>query len=119
MVAARSRARSSVAMRVNVPVGTSAHLEHRVARSDAPKLGVGRVGADALEELADLPLPPAQVGAQHVDLGIVGDLDRGERLDPAADAQLTRSGGAEVANPLGLAAGRHEVAAAVVDEEVD
>jgi hypothetical protein len=42
---------------------------------DPPKLLVARVGSDAVEERADLPLPALEVGAQDRGLVVVGKLD--------------------------------------------
>src|SRR4051812_38289333 len=111
--AASRRSRSSDGTSPNVPGGTSADPEHRVPRCDRDDRLVGRIGTDALEELADLPLPPAQVRAE--DLGLVGvvHLVERERLDAPTDPQLTGSGGAQVADPLRLAARGDEVAGAV------
>ena len=55
----------------------------RVQRRDPAQVLVGRIGADALEEGADLPRPLLQVRAQEQDLLVVGDLGGGELLDPA------------------------------------
>src|SRR5438045_2327915 len=55
-------------------------LEHRVVGHDGEELVVGRVGADAAEELPDLPLPTAQVLAQDRHGIRAGDLGGGEGL---------------------------------------
>src|SRR4051812_35280664 len=117
--AASRRSRSSEDTAPNVPGGTSADPEHRIPGRDRGDGLVGRIGADALEELADLPLPLAQVRAEDLDLVGVGHLVERERLDPTANPQLTGPGGAQVAHPLGLASRSDEVAGAVVVEQVD
>ena len=48
-----------------------------------------------------------------------GDRHAAERFHPAADPQLARAGGLEVAHPLRTTAGRHQVALPVVLEQVD
>ena len=58
-------------------------------RADGEQLGVGRVGADAVEEDADFGLPPFQVGAEDRRLVGVGELLGPEVLDLLADPQLT------------------------------
>src|SRR4051794_39159382 len=99
--AASRRSRSSDGTVPNVPGGTSADPEHRIPGRDRGDRLVGRVGTDALEELAALPLPPPQVRAE--DLGLVGvvHLVERERLDPTTDPQLAGPGGTQVADPLG------------------
>ena len=68
----------------------SADLEDRVLRSGCEQFVVGGVGADTVEELADLPLPAAEVGAQ--DLGLVGVVDLDERHVFAAPAEAKVAG---------------------------
>src|SRR5918994_1481154 len=94
-------------------------LEGRMAGGDRAELVVGGVGAHALEEHADLNLPALEVGPQHRDLLVVAELARPEVLDLLADPELPRAGHAQVAHPLRFAAGSHEVALALVLEQVD
>ena len=53
----RQRARASSTTSRRAPCARSADPEHGVVGRDPPELLVGRVGPDAAEELADLPLP--------------------------------------------------------------
>src|SRR5262245_59025283 len=62
------------------PTSSSEDAERRVVGGDAAEVGVGRRRAHAVEEDADLELPSLQVGAQDLDLVVVGDLDGTERL---------------------------------------
>src|SRR3569833_373810 len=96
----------------------SAEPEDRVTRCDLEQLLVGGGRVDAVEEHADLELPAPQVGAQDLRLHLVGHLGRGEDLDPAAEVQLPATGHPHVPNPLRVAAGGHEVALALVPEQV-
>src|SRR4051812_49175635 len=86
---------------------------------DPPKLVVGRRGADAVEERADLPLPALEVGAQDRGFVVAGKLDRRERLRAPAQEQAALAPCAKVANPLRVAAGRDEVARAFERQQVD
>ena len=93
-------------------------FERRVLGRDGAELIVAGVWPGALEEDPDLCLPPFQVGAQHRDLLVVGELSAAEALGTPAHSQFTGSGGAQVAYPLGLAAGCDEVTAATDGEQV-
>jgi hypothetical protein len=94
------------------------HLERRVPGRDGADLIVARVRPGALEEDPDLGLPSLEVGAQDGYLLVVGELPAAEALGTLAHPQLTGSGDPQVAHPLGFAAGRDEVAAPVVVEQV-
>src|SRR5579875_2693024 len=100
-----------------MPAGRE-HLERRVPGGDGPDLVVARVGPDAREEDPDLYPPRPEVGAQHRHLLAVGELPAAEALRAPAQPQLAGAGGTQVAHPLGLAARRDEVAAAVVAQQV-
>jgi hypothetical protein len=69
--------------------------------------------------IADLPLPALEVPAQDRWLVVVGDLGRAERLLAAAEQQAALAAGAEVADPLGVAAGGDQVALTARGEQVD
>src|SRR3569833_2288599 len=97
----------------------SAEPEDRVTRCDLEQLLVGGGRVDAVEDHADLELPAPQVGAQDLRRLLVGHLGRGEDLDPAAEVLLPATGHPHVPNPLRVAAGGHEVALALVPEQVD
>ena len=90
----------------------------RMQRRDPAQVLVWRVGADALEERADLPGPLLQVRAQNRRLLIVGNLGGGELLHPAPLSQAALTARPEVAHPLRLAARRHDVALALEPERV-
>ena len=94
------------------------YFERRVFGCDGQDLVVAGVWPGALEEDADLCLPPFEVGPQDRYLLLVSEFPAAEGLGAPADAQFAGAGGAQVAHPLGLAAGRHEIAAAVVGEQV-
>src|SRR4051794_13760141 len=94
-------------------------LEDRVVAGDGEELLVGRVRAGAAEELADLPLPSAQVLAQDGHGVVTGDLCGREGLCLLAEAQLAGPGDAQVLHPRRDAAGRHQVLVAVELEQVD
>src|ERR1700710_654146 len=87
--------------------------EHRETRRDRCQLLVGGVRVEALEELAYLPGPLAQVLPQHRSLLVIAQLDGGERLDPPANPKLAGAGCPQVAHPLGDAARGDQVALAV------
>src|SRR5262249_34622716 len=97
------RARATPPRSSTPPGGWTPDLEHREPGGDRRHLGVGGVGADVLEEAADLPLPALQVGAEDRALLGVGQLVGFELLGPAADPQLAalaaRDGGPEVLHP--------------------
>ena len=94
--------------------------EDGVARRDAPQLLAGRVGVDAVEEDPALELPAPQVLAQDLRLGVVIDLCRGEALGLAAEAEFSLAArGAQVADPLGGAARRDQVALSACRQRVD
>ena len=66
------------------------------------------------------PRPRPQVGAQdRHDLGRVGDLAGGDALGAPPDGELGPARDAQVAHPLGVAAGGEQVAGAVEGERVD
>src|SRR3954468_23558065 len=67
-------------------------VEHREVRCHGGEVLVARVLVDALEELAHLPAPAAEVLAQHGQLLRVGHLARGDGLDPPPDPQLGAPG---------------------------
>src|ERR1700742_2345986 len=92
--------------------------EDGVVGGDAAEVGVGGVGADTFEEGADLPLPLFEVGAKDLWLLVVGDLGDRELLGLAAD-QPAPAADPDVPHPLGVAAGRDQVALAVQGEWVD
>src|SRR5215204_2459403 len=75
-----------------------------VQRRDPPQLVVWRIGADTLEEGADLPGPLLEVRAEEQHLLVVGNLGRGELLEPAALPQAALTARPQVAHPLRLAA---------------
>ena len=60
--------------------------EDRMVRSDTTDLAVRSICADAVEEHADFHLPPLEISAKHLDLLVVGELRRPERLGVASDA---------------------------------
>jgi hypothetical protein len=68
------------APRVRGPSGVLRDPKHRVQRSDAAQLLVWRIGADTLDERADLPGPLLQMGAEERQLLLVGELGGGELL---------------------------------------
>ena len=88
-------------------------------RRDGEELFVGGVGANPVEEGADLELPALQVGAEHGDLLVVAELAAAERLDLLPHPQLAGASGPEVADPLALTARRDQVAPTVELEQVD
>src|SRR4051812_22443217 len=91
-----------------------------MVRSDAGELLLGSVGLDAVEEDTGLPAPLLEVGAQQRDpLLLVGDLAERDLLRLAALDQLRRRVDADVLDPLDLAPGRGQIAAAVEVERVD
>src|SRR4051794_16941319 len=90
-----------------------------MAAGDGGQLVLRGVGAHALEEHADLELPTAEVGAQDLALGVVGQLLGGEGDEVATVAQLAGAGGPQVPHPLRLSPGGDQVAVAVVVEHVD
>ena len=106
------RARSRVPTRADLRGGPVVDAEHRVPAGDGAQLLVGGVGADAVEEHADLHLPAPQVGAQDVGLVGVGDLGGAERLDPAADPQLAASRRPAGCGPTGCRPGARRGSAA-------
>src|SRR4051812_32171660 len=93
--------------------------EDGVVGSDRGDLAVWGAAAHAAEEDADLRLPSLEVRAEDVHLRVVGQLARAERLDPAAEPQSPLACDPQVAHPLGDAARRDEVAAAVERQQVD
>src|ERR1700729_1671306 len=86
------------------------HLERRVLGSDGTELVVGGGWAGALEEDADLCLPPLEVGEQHWHLLVRGEFAAAEWLRALAQAQLARARGSQVAHPLRLTTGRDKIA---------
>src|SRR6516164_6379578 len=94
------------------------HPEDRVLGGDLAHLRVAGVRAHAFEEHADLGLPALQVGTQDRHLLPVADLERAERLAMAAANQPSLAADPNVAHPLGVPAGRDQVALAVEDEQV-
>ena len=66
--------------------GSGDDLEHRVLGRGREQFGIGRIGADAVEELTDLPLPPTQVGTEDLRLVGVGELDEADVFMAPADA---------------------------------
>src|SRR5579863_1142511 len=94
--------------------GDGFELEHRVLVSDAADLLIGGVRADAVEEDAHLCLPAPQVGAQHWDLGVAGQLLAAVVLALAAKQQIQPAFvGPDVAHPLGFAPGGDQVLASI------
>ena len=93
--------------------------EDRMVGRDPHEFTGGRVGADASEELADLPLPATEVLAQDRLLLGVRNLDRPERLASAPEQQIPAPSYAEIANPLRVPARRDEVAIPVKSEQID
>src|SRR5260370_35802522 len=93
------------------------HLERRVFGRDGADLVVARVRPGALEEDPDLCLPPLEVGAQDRYFLLAGELSAAEALGTPAQPQFAGAGGPRVAHPLGFAAGRDEVTAAIVGEQ--
>src|SRR4029077_8329709 len=97
-----------------------AQLKDGVAWRDAPQLLVRRVRSDALEEDADLGLPPLQVGPQQPRLLVVVELGCGEWIAPPAEQECALTAArTEVPHPLGLASRRHEVTLAFEGQRVD
>src|SRR5271165_59810 len=96
----------------------SKHFECRVPGRDGANLVIAGVRPGAFEEDPDLRLPPLEVGAQHRHFLIVSELPAAKVLSMLAQAQLPRADGPQVAHPLSLAAGRDEVPAAIVGEQV-
>src|SRR6266702_3171036 len=94
------------------------HLEGRVPGGDGAELLIARVRTGALEEDPDLCLPPLQVSAQDRYLLVLAELPAAEALSTPAHPQLAGADGTQVAHPLGFAAGRDEVTAAIVGEQV-
>jgi DSBA-like thioredoxin domain len=86
------------------------HFERRVSGRYGPDLVVAGVWPCALEEDPDFCLPPSQVGAQHRYLLLVGEFAAAEALGAPAHPQLVTARGAQVAHPLGFAAGRDQEA---------
>src|SRR5690349_7105442 len=62
--------------------------EHGVPGGDRQEGFVGRVGAHPAEEHADLRLPATQVGPEHLDLLLVGQLRGDVGLTATAEEQL-------------------------------
>src|SRR5262245_7306245 len=104
----------------SVNAGGSSRLDakDRVGGGDRAQLVVGWRRAESLEEASHLEAPAGEVGAQHGRLLRVVDLDRAKGLAPPAQPQLATAGGAQVADPLRLAARRDQVAGAVAFEQV-
>src|SRR5260221_13837815 len=90
-----------------------------MVRGDAAQLLVAGVGPDAAEEGADLPLPLLQVGAEQGRPLALRDLGRGEPPALAAPDGAPAAADAHVPHPLGVAAGRDQVAVALELERVD
>src|SRR3569833_1201172 len=97
----------------------SAEKEDGVAGGDLQQLPVRGVRADAVEEHADLELPALEVGPEDVRLVLVGHLGGGEDLHPAAEVQFAAARDAHVADTLGVATWRDEVALALVHAQVE
>src|SRR4051795_4188782 len=97
----------------------SADPKDGVVGRDAPYLLLRRVRPDPPEELAGLPLPLAQVGAQQVGLLGVLELDGGEVLGAPADVQLAGAAHAQVPHPLGVPARGDQVAPVLERHQVD
>src|SRR3954454_5265257 len=93
-------------------------FERRVLTDDREDLGVAGVGSDPVEEHADLELPPLQVGTQHRNLLLIGQLSTAKCLGASADPQLACPSGPQVAHPLAFAARRYQVAAPLMGEQV-
>src|SRR5208282_1811931 len=94
------------------------HLECRVLGRDGADLVVTGVWPGALEEDPDLRLPPLEVGAQHRYFLIVSELPAAKALGAPAQPQFAAADGPQVAHPLSFAAGRDQVTAAIVGEQV-
>src|SRR3984893_15337498 len=92
--------------------------EHRMIGSDTTKVLVRRVGTHPSEEHTHLRLPAFEVVAQDRHALLFGNFARFEGLDAPADAQLSRSGRAQVAHPLRLAPRRNKVLIALAGQEV-
>src|SRR5918996_1658071 len=88
-------------------------------RRDPAQLLVGRVGADALKERADLPRPLLQICAKKRQLVFVRKLGGEELVGPSTFSQPHLAAHAQVAHPLRLASGRHEVTLALELERID
>src|SRR6266536_876287 len=86
---------------------------------DAAQLLLGGVRSDAAEEDAHLSHPALQVRAQDRWLVVVGDLRGAKWLAPATEPEAALSTDAEVADPLGVAAGGDQIARAFEGEQVD
>src|SRR4051812_45669565 len=95
------------------------HPKDRVAGGDGEQFVVGRVRTHAVEEDADLEFPALQVGAEDGGLLRVGELLWREALDAPAQPEFTLARRPQVAYPLGDAAWRDQVAAALEVEQVD
>src|SRR5262249_56345813 len=92
--------------------------EDGVARRDAEKLRVGRLGGDALEERRDLESPLVEIGPQEGRLLAVAELDGAEGLAASPEAELAAAHDAQIPDPLRLTARRDEVLCPLVDQEV-
>src|SRR4029450_1509370 len=91
----------------------------RVVGCDPPNVPGGRVGADAAEELTDLPFPAAEIGAQDRFPFIVGNLHADEAFASPTEEEFALTGDAEVPHPLRVTSGRNEVPASAEGREVD
>src|SRR5580704_8787116 len=94
------------------------HLERRVPGRDGADLLIAGLWPGALEEDPDRCLPPLKISAQDRHFLVVAELPAAEALGSPADAQFAGAGGTQVAHPLSFAAGRYEVTAAIVGEQV-
>src|SRR5260370_19150170 len=94
------------------------HLECRVFGRDGADLVVAGVWPGALEEDPDLRFPPLEVGAQHRYFLIVSEFPAAKALGAPAQPQFAGADGPQVAHPLSFAAGRDQVTAAILGEQV-
>src|SRR5712691_11672059 len=92
--------------------GSSDDPKHRMVWCPPSQLLVRGVGVHA-EEPPRLPLPPAQVSAQHRWFHLVRELGYPDLLTPSADLQLRHTGRAQVTHPLRLAAWGQEIPCAL------
>src|SRR4051812_33981949 len=89
-----------------------------MVRSNATEVALRGRCVDAVEEDADLRLPPTEIRAKDVDLLVVAQLCRPEGLGPSPDAQLALAGDAQVAHPLRLAPWGDEIPLTLRGEQV-
>src|ERR1700730_17240719 len=103
------RATHSSVVRPLIVISDRTDSEHRMIGSDTTKVLVRRVGTHPSKKPTHPPLPPFEESRQDRHALLFGNFGRFEGLDAPADAQLSRAGRAQVANPLRLAPRRNKV----------